>query len=85
MRTSFRTAVDPRWQYQSAFVPTVPDDAEGELELPEMRLRHRSQSLAGVIADPDGRPVAGATVASPTRESRGNGGRWASFSATARR
>lgn len=55
-------AVDPRWHYQSAFAPTVPDDAEGELELPEMRLRHRSQSLTGVIVDPVGRPVANATI-----------------------
>ena len=55
-------AIDPRWHHQSAFVPTLAEDAAGEVTLPDMKLLHRSQSLAGVVVDPDGQPVAGAQV-----------------------
>lgn len=60
-------AVDPEWRHQSPWIPKLPDDASGEVSLPGINLRRMNQSLAGVVVDPDGKPVAGATV-SPQSE-----------------
>lgn len=55
-------AVDPSWHYGLAWMPRLPDNAEGTVELPDMKLRRLNQSLAGVVVDPDGNPVNGVTV-----------------------
>lgn len=54
--------VDPRWHHASPYSQTLPADAEGEFSLPDMHLVPMTQSLSGVVVDPDGNPVAGATV-----------------------
>jgi hypothetical protein len=66
-------------------MPKLPDDASGEVKLPDMKLRKLSQSLAGQVVDPDGKPVKGAQVSamlqdgftSVSRTSRGGPTPWA--------
>jgi hypothetical protein len=55
-------ATDPAWQHQSPWAPRLPDSSQGDVTLPDISLRRLSQSLAGKVVDPDGKPVAGAQV-----------------------
>jgi beta-lactamase regulating signal transducer with metallopeptidase domain len=55
-------AADPTWHYQSPYIQDLPDDAENEVALPDVKLLKLTQSIAGVVVDPDGNPVEGATV-----------------------
>lgn len=55
-------AADPTWQHQSPYIQTLPDSAEGTLELPDVKLVKLSQSIAGMVVDPDGKPVPGARI-----------------------
>lgn len=61
-------ATDPAWRHQSPYVPKLPDNAQGEFALPDMNLRKLTQSLSGTVVDPDGKPVAGATVSAMLRD-----------------
>ena len=56
------TAHDPAWQHQSPWMPKLPDNASGEVKLPDVKLIKLTQSLAGQVVDPDGKPVEGAQV-----------------------
>lgn len=58
----FFAAVDPTWHYQKGWVRQIDKEAAGYVTLPDIKLRPMTQSLAGVVVDPEGRPVAGATV-----------------------
>lgn len=53
---------DPSWTYQSPYSRTIPDDASGLIELPDVNLIGMHQSVGGQVVDPDGQPVAGITV-----------------------
>ncbi len=55
-------AADPRWHHQSPYIQDVPETANGEIELPDVKLIQLTQSIAGVVVDPAGNPVAGATI-----------------------
>lgn len=55
-------AIDPTWKHQSPYIPKLPDDAAGEVALPDMNLRKLTQTLAGTVVDPDDNPVEGAIV-----------------------
>ncbi|MGH7135794.1 MAG: hypothetical protein ACREHD_08650 [Pirellulales bacterium] len=55
-------AIDPGWHYQTPWVPKIEETASGYVELPDVKLRPLRQSLSGVVVDPEGRSVAGATV-----------------------
>lgn len=65
-------AVDPNWQHQSPWMPTLADGASGEVALPDMNLRRMTQTLAGMVVDPDGKPVAGAEVSAGLVDSYGS-------------
>ncbi|HVC97957.1 MAG TPA: M56 family metallopeptidase, partial [Pirellulales bacterium] len=62
------TAADPAWQHQLPWLPRLPDNAEGEVALPDMNLRKLTQSLAGKVVDPDDNPVEGAHVSAMLRD-----------------
>jgi hypothetical protein len=55
-------AADPTWRHQSPYIQNLPDDAKSEVVLPDAKLLKLTQSIAGVVVDPDGEPVEGATV-----------------------
>jgi protocatechuate 3,4-dioxygenase beta subunit len=55
-------AVDPQWVHQSPYIQTLAADAKDEVVLPDVQLVRTTQTLAGIVVDPDGNPVAGATV-----------------------
>lgn len=55
-------AADPKWHHQSPYIPRLPDDAQGDIVLPDVNLLRLTQSIAGVVVDPDGKPVKGARV-----------------------
>jgi hypothetical protein len=55
-------AGDASWRYQSPNIQKLPDNAAGEIKLPDMNLRRLNQSLSGVVIDPDGKPIAWAGV-----------------------
>ena len=61
-------AFDPRWHHQSPWGPKLADDAKYETMLPDMNLLKLTPSLAGRVVDPDGKPVAGATVSAQLRD-----------------
>jgi uncharacterized GH25 family protein len=61
-------AADPAWQHQLPYIPKLPDNAQGEVDLPDMKLRKLTQTLAGKVVDPDGKPVVGATVSAMLRD-----------------
>jgi hypothetical protein len=61
-------AADPSWLHQSPWMPELPDNAQGEVALPDLNLRKLTQSLSGIVVDPDGNPVAGATVSAQLRD-----------------
>ncbi|HVW36573.1 MAG TPA: carboxypeptidase-like regulatory domain-containing protein, partial [Pirellulales bacterium] len=61
-------AADPAWQHQLPYLPKLPDNAQGEVALPDLKLRKLTQALAGKVVDPDGKPVAGATVSAQLRD-----------------
>jgi hypothetical protein len=61
-------AADPSWHHQSPWMPKLPDNAQGEVPLPDLNLRKLTQSLSGIVVDPDGNPVAGATVSAQLRD-----------------
>lgn len=56
-------ALDVSWPHQSPYVVKLPETAPDEVLLPEMNLVALTQSLAGVVVDPDGKPIARARVA----------------------
>lgn len=60
-------AADPTWHYQSPYVQNLPDDAQKEVALPDVNLLKLTQAIAGVVVDPDGKPVNGATVSAQLR------------------
>jgi len=55
-------AADPTWHHQPPYIQNLAEDAKGEVELPDVDLLKLSQSIAGVVVDPDGEPVKGAQV-----------------------
>jgi hypothetical protein len=55
-------ALDSAWRHQWPYIVKLPETAQGEVALPEMNLRPLTQSLAGMVVDPDGKPVVGARV-----------------------
>jgi len=55
-------AADPTWHHQSPYIQNLPSDATNEVALPDVNLLKLTQSIAGVVVDPDGKPVQGATV-----------------------
>lgn len=57
-------AVDLEWPHYSG---TVPVDAEDEVELADVKLEPLSQSIGGLVVDPDGKPVPGAKVLAQLR------------------
>ncbi|HEX5445287.1 MAG TPA: carboxypeptidase-like regulatory domain-containing protein, partial [Pirellulales bacterium] len=61
-------AVDPKWHHQMPYVASLPDDASGDVTLEDVNLLKLNQSLSGVVIDPDGKPVAGATVSAQLRD-----------------
>jgi hypothetical protein len=61
-------ATDPAWKHQLPYIPKLPDNAQGEVALPDLNLRKLTQSLAGKVVDPDGKPVAGAQVSAMLRD-----------------
>ncbi|MFO0940732.1 MAG: M56 family metallopeptidase [Pirellulales bacterium] len=50
------------WQYQSPYVVTVSGSEGDTIELPDAILVSNTQTLAGVVVDPAGKPVSGITV-----------------------
>lgn len=60
-------AADPTWHHQSPYIQNLPDDAKKQILLPDVKLLKLSQSIAGVVVDPDGKPVKGATVTAQLR------------------
>lgn len=64
-------ALDASWRHQWPHVVKLPETAPDELALPEMNLVALTQSLAGVVVDPDGRPVVGARVTAMRRKNGG--------------
>ena len=63
-------AVDPTWTHQSPYIKTLAADAQEEVTLPDVRLVRTSQTLAGIVVDPDGNPVAGASVSARVQGGR---------------
>ncbi|MGH7138035.1 MAG: MSCRAMM family protein, partial [Pirellulales bacterium] len=61
-------AIDASWPHQSPHIPKLPANAQGEVKLPDMKLRRLNQSLAGMVVDPDGKPVSGARVSAMLRK-----------------
>lgn len=61
-------ALDASWPHQSPHVIKLPETTPDEVLLPEMNLVALTQSLAGVVVDPDGKPVAGARVTAMLRK-----------------
>lgn len=59
-------AVDPAMEG----IQRLASDAKGTVELPDVRLLRTTQSLAGIVVDPDGNPVAGATVSARSKGGR---------------
>lgn len=60
-------AADPEWHHQSPYIHRLPKDAKSEVVLPDVKLRKLSQSIAGMVVDPDGKPVKGAAVSAQLR------------------
>lgn len=50
------------WTYQSPYSHTVDVERDATIELPDAVLKDNGQSLAGIVVDPDGRPVGGISV-----------------------
>ncbi len=63
-------AADPTWHHQSPYIQNLSNDANGEVVLPNVKLVRLTQSLEGIVVDPDGHPVEGATVAAQLRSGR---------------
>jgi protocatechuate 3,4-dioxygenase beta subunit len=63
-------AISPGWKHQSPYVVALPDDAKDEFELDAMKLVRMDQKLSGQVIDPDGNPVAGATVSANMADGR---------------
>lgn len=63
-------AVDPTWTHQSPYLKTLATDTKDEVVLPDVHLSRMSQTLAGMVVDPDGNPVAGATVSARLKNGR---------------
>jgi beta-lactamase regulating signal transducer with metallopeptidase domain len=55
-------AADPKWRHQSPYIQKLPGSAQGEVVLPDMKLLKLTQSIAGIVVDPEGNPVKGATI-----------------------
>ena len=55
-------AADPNWRHQSPYIQNLPNNAQGEVVLPDVKLLKLTQSIAGIVVDPEGRPVKGATI-----------------------
>ncbi|HXT57303.1 MAG TPA: carboxypeptidase-like regulatory domain-containing protein [Pirellulales bacterium] len=55
-------ALDAAWSHQWPHIVKLPEMAQSDVELPEMNLRPLTQSLAGMVVDPRGKPVVGARV-----------------------
>lgn len=60
-------AVDLEWPHYSG---TVLGDASDEVELADVKLEPLSQSIGGIVVDPDGKPVQGANVQAQLREQK---------------
>ena len=63
-------AISPGWRHQNPFVVSLPDEAKDEYELDVMKLVRMDQELSGQIIDPDGNPVAGASVSADMADGR---------------
>jgi len=57
-------AVDLDWPH---YGQTIPENAEEVLELTDVNLQPLTQSIAGIVVDPDGNPVKGAKVSAQQR------------------
>jgi hypothetical protein len=55
-------AADPKWHHQSPYSQNLPNNAKGEVVLPDVKLLKLTQSIAGIVVDPEGSPVKGATI-----------------------
>jgi protocatechuate 3,4-dioxygenase beta subunit len=53
--------VDPGWPYQLWVLQTIPA-GRAEIDLPDVNLITRNQTLRGVVVDPQGKPVPGITI-----------------------
>jgi hypothetical protein len=60
-------ASDPTWHHQSPWVAKLPSDAKEVFVLPDLKLKKLSQSLAGIVVDPKGNPVAGVSISAHLR------------------
>jgi beta-lactamase regulating signal transducer with metallopeptidase domain len=61
-------AADPAWPHQLPSMPSLPEDAHGEVTLPDVNLHKLTQSLAGKVVDPEGNGVPGAQVIAMLRD-----------------
>jgi len=61
--------LSPDWHHQSPYVQHIPA-GKREIELPDVNLVSRGQSLRGVVVDPQGRPVSGITVSASLADGR---------------
>jgi hypothetical protein len=55
-------AADPKWRHQSPYIQKLPSNAQGEVVRPDMKLLKLTQSISGMVVDPEGKPVKGAAV-----------------------
>ena len=74
-------ALDANWPHQSPHIVKLPETAPDEVALPEMNLVALTQSLAGAVVDPDGKPVARARVTAMLRKN----GRFINYASPSRR
>jgi hypothetical protein len=61
--------LSPDWHHQSPYIQRIPAD-KPEIELPDVLLVSRGQSLGGMVVDPQGRPVSGITVSASLADGR---------------
>lgn len=62
-----KLTADMRWNYN--YGVKLKESDTGEVVLPNVRLIHWNQTLAGMVVDPQGKPVVGASVSTQTRDS----------------
>jgi protocatechuate 3,4-dioxygenase beta subunit len=63
-------STDPAWMHQMPYVQRVAGQPGDVVELPDVNLLGATQSLAGIVVDPQGEPVAGVTVSTQLASGR---------------